>query len=97
MEPRFLEPGTNKLIMATQSYLLRTLHHNILIDTCVGNDKERRFSPLGLAKAAQNSWITSMPPGYMSMILILSFAPICMRITLVGILGSWRVLGTDLP
>ena len=45
MEPRFLEPGTNKLIMATQSYLLRTVHHNILIDTCVGNDKERRFYP----------------------------------------------------
>lgn len=45
MEPRFLEPGTNKLVMATQSYVLKTRHHNILIDACVGNDKERRFYP----------------------------------------------------
>lgn len=45
MEPRFLEPGTGKLVMATQSYVLRTRHHVILIDSCVGNDKERRFYP----------------------------------------------------
>ena len=37
MEPDFLEPGTNKLIMATQSYVLKTSHHTILIDSCVGN------------------------------------------------------------
>ena len=43
MEPRFLEPGTNRLIMATQSYVLKTQNYTILIDSCVGNDKERRF------------------------------------------------------
>ena len=43
MEPRFLEPGTGRLIMAVQSYVLRTRHHVILVDSCVGNDKERRF------------------------------------------------------
>ena len=45
MEPRFLEPGTGRLVMAVQSYVLRTRHHVILIDSCVGNDKERRFHP----------------------------------------------------
>ena len=45
MEPRFLEPGTGKLVMTTQSYVLRTLHHVILVDSCVGNEKERRFYP----------------------------------------------------
>jgi len=43
LEPRFLDPGTDKLVMATQSYVLRTRHHVILVDACVGNDKERRF------------------------------------------------------
>lgn len=45
LEPRFLEPGTGRLMMTTQSYVLQTRHHNILIDSCVGNDKERRFYP----------------------------------------------------
>ena len=45
MEPRFLEPGTGRLVMAIQSYVLKTRHHTILIDSCVGNDKERRFYP----------------------------------------------------
>ena len=45
MEPHFLEPGTNRLIMTTQSYLLRTPTYTILVDSCVGNHKERRFYP----------------------------------------------------
>ena len=43
LEPRFLDPATDKLVLAVQSYVLRTGHHTILVDTCVGNDKERRF------------------------------------------------------
>ncbi len=43
LEPRFLDPASGKLVMATQSYVLRTRHHAILVDACVGNDKERRF------------------------------------------------------
>ena len=43
LEPRFLDPATDKLVLVTQSYVLRTRHHVILIDSCVGNDKERRF------------------------------------------------------
>ena len=43
LEPRFLDPASNKLVMAMQSYLLRTRHRTILVDACVGNHKERRF------------------------------------------------------
>lgn len=39
LEPHALCPETDKLILPIQSYLLRTRHHTILIDTCVGNDK----------------------------------------------------------
>ncbi len=36
LEPRALEPGTGKIILPVQSYLLRSRHHSILIDTCIG-------------------------------------------------------------
>ena len=45
LEPRFLDPASNRVVMAMQSYLLRTRHRTILVDSCVGNDKERRFHP----------------------------------------------------
>jgi len=41
MAPAALDPATDKLIFCFQSYLVVTPHHKILIDTCVGNDKER--------------------------------------------------------
>ena len=45
LEPRSLDPATGKLIIAVQTYVVRTDHHTILIDTCVGNDKARSFTP----------------------------------------------------
>lgn len=39
LEPWALDPATGKLILAVQSYLLRTRRHTVLIDTCVGCDK----------------------------------------------------------
>ena len=45
LRPRFLDPATGKFVMAVQSYLLRTRRHTILVDGCVGNDKDRRFHP----------------------------------------------------
>jgi glyoxylase-like metal-dependent hydrolase (beta-lactamase superfamily II) len=41
MEPRFVDPKTGMLVLCIQSYLVVTPHHKILIDTCVGNHKER--------------------------------------------------------
>ena len=45
LTPRVIDPETGKLVLAIQSYVIRTRHHNILIDTCVGEDKERTFDP----------------------------------------------------
>ncbi|MBX6375754.1 MAG: MBL fold metallo-hydrolase [Acetobacteraceae bacterium] len=40
-----LDPKTGNLILCIQSYVLRTPHHTILIDTCVGNDKNNPTRP----------------------------------------------------
>jgi glyoxylase-like metal-dependent hydrolase (beta-lactamase superfamily II) len=39
--PRAIDPATGKLIFCIQSYLVRTPHHTILVDSCVGNHKPR--------------------------------------------------------
>ena len=39
--PHHFDAETGRIPMPVQSFVLRTKHHNILIDTCVGNDKER--------------------------------------------------------
>jgi glyoxylase-like metal-dependent hydrolase (beta-lactamase superfamily II) len=41
LEPRFIDPASGKLVLCIQSYLVCTPHHNILIDSCVGNHKPR--------------------------------------------------------
>jgi len=45
LEPAALEPATGKLIFCFQSYLVRTPHHVVLINSCVGNDKNRPTRP----------------------------------------------------
>jgi glyoxylase-like metal-dependent hydrolase (beta-lactamase superfamily II) len=45
LEPAALDPVTRKLIFCFQSYLVRTPHHVVLIDSCVGNDKNRPTRP----------------------------------------------------
>jgi glyoxylase-like metal-dependent hydrolase (beta-lactamase superfamily II) len=44
LQPRFLDP-TDQLMLCIQSYLVQTPHHNILVDTCVGNHKPRPTRP----------------------------------------------------
>ena len=40
LQPRFLD-ANDKLILCIQSYVVRTPHHTIMIDTCVGNHTPR--------------------------------------------------------
>jgi len=42
---RFVDVATNKLRMSSHSTVLRTPQGNILVDTCVGNDKHRPLMP----------------------------------------------------
>lgn len=44
-EARALDPATGKVNLCIQSYLVRTPQHTILVDSCVGNDKERPNRP----------------------------------------------------
>ena len=46
LEPDAMDPQSGALLFAVQSYLVRTPHHTILIDACVGNHKERPNRPL---------------------------------------------------
>lgn len=41
LAPHAYDRSTGKMILSSHSYLVTTRHHRILIDTCVGNHKER--------------------------------------------------------
>ncbi|MGH7115125.1 MAG: MBL fold metallo-hydrolase [Stellaceae bacterium] len=41
LEPAALDPATDMLVLCFQSYLVKTPHHTILVDSCIGNDKSR--------------------------------------------------------
>lgn len=45
LQPSFLDPATGQLVLCIQSYIVRTAHHVILIDSCVGNHKNRPAYP----------------------------------------------------
>ncbi|MDT8397874.1 MAG: MBL fold metallo-hydrolase [Pseudomonadales bacterium] len=45
LEPNALCPASGKLIIAIQTYVIRTRHHLILVDTCLGCDKTNTFFP----------------------------------------------------
>ncbi len=45
MEPAALDPATGKLVLCFQSYVVRTPDHTVLVDSCVGNDKDRATRP----------------------------------------------------
>ena len=44
-DPRLFDGSANLLIMSFHSVLVRTSHLTILVDTCIGNDKERPRNP----------------------------------------------------
>jgi glyoxylase-like metal-dependent hydrolase (beta-lactamase superfamily II) len=45
LRPVFIDPASGQLMLCVQSYVVRTKHHTILIDSCVGNHKERTNYP----------------------------------------------------
>ena len=44
LAPRYID-AAGKVVLCVQSYLVRTQHHNILVDACVGNHKSRPTRP----------------------------------------------------
>ena len=45
LQPHAMDPISGKLVFPMQSYVVQSKHHTILIDSCVGNHKERPFLP----------------------------------------------------
>ena len=45
LEPDALDPKSDALLFPMQSYIVRTAHHTVLIDSCVGNGKDRPKRP----------------------------------------------------
>jgi len=45
MEPWALDPATGKLILCFQSYIVQTPRHTVLVDSCIGNEKDRAAWP----------------------------------------------------
>jgi glyoxylase-like metal-dependent hydrolase (beta-lactamase superfamily II) len=43
--PSHYDPGADRFVMGTHSWVLKTRRHTILIDTCIGNHKFRPHSP----------------------------------------------------
>lgn len=41
LAPHFYTPADDRLRMSIHSFIVRTPHHTILVDTCLGNDKKR--------------------------------------------------------
>ncbi|MFL2771803.1 MAG: MBL fold metallo-hydrolase [Rhodospirillaceae bacterium] len=44
-DPRFYNAKTHMLMMSFHTFVIRTARNNILVDTCIGNDKERPELP----------------------------------------------------
>ena len=45
LQPAFIDPATGRLVLCVQSFVIKTQHQNILVDTCVGNHKPRPARP----------------------------------------------------
>jgi glyoxylase-like metal-dependent hydrolase (beta-lactamase superfamily II) len=45
LQPAFIDPATDRLVLCVQSFVIKTQHQNILVDTCVGNHKPRPARP----------------------------------------------------
>jgi len=45
LKPDAMDPHTGELLFPMQSYVVRTAHHTILIDGCIGNNKHRPTRP----------------------------------------------------
>jgi glyoxylase-like metal-dependent hydrolase (beta-lactamase superfamily II) len=43
--PQLLDPASSKLVFSFHSFVVKTGRHTILIDSCIGNDKERPARP----------------------------------------------------
>ena len=61
MEPAALDPATGMAVLCFQSYVVKTPHHTILVDACIGNDKSFPHRPTWHRKSDSN-WKLACAP-----------------------------------
>ncbi|WP_135466508.1 MBL fold metallo-hydrolase [Crenalkalicoccus roseus] len=59
LEPLALDPATGRLRLCIQSYVVRTPHRTILVDSCVGNGKNRPGRPFWHMKS-DDRWMRGL-------------------------------------
>ena len=59
LEPAGLDPRTNNVVLCFQSYVVKTPHHTVLVDTCIGNDKNHGHRPAWHRKNDPN-WMNAL-------------------------------------
>jgi glyoxylase-like metal-dependent hydrolase (beta-lactamase superfamily II) len=59
LEPAGLDPSTNHVVLCFQSYVVKTPHHTVLVDACIGNDKNHAHRPAWHRKNDPN-WMTAL-------------------------------------
>ena len=59
MEPAALDPATGMAVLCFQSYVVKTPHHTILVDACIGNDKSFPHRPTWHRKS-DSSWMQAL-------------------------------------
>lgn len=58
MQPTAMDPATGKLVLAIQSFLVRTRHNTIVVDTCVGDDKPRSMPRWNMTSSGR--WLQNL-------------------------------------
>jgi hypothetical protein len=91
--PRLIDPATGKLVFSFHSFVVKTGHHTILIDSCLGNDKERPTdrNSTGCAPPISPIW---PPPGFGPNRSTMSCARICTGTMSAGTHGSKTGIGS---
>jgi glyoxylase-like metal-dependent hydrolase (beta-lactamase superfamily II) len=59
LAPAALDPETGRAVLCFQSYVLKTPHHTILVDACIGNDKTFPLRPTWHKKTDGN-WMAAL-------------------------------------
>ncbi|HLY46370.1 MAG TPA: MBL fold metallo-hydrolase [Stellaceae bacterium] len=59
LAPSGYDPKTGNVVLCFQSYVVKTPHHNILVDACIGNDKTFPLRPTWNGKKDSN-WMAAL-------------------------------------
>ena len=59
MEQGAYDAGTGNVVLCFQSYVVKTPHHTVLVDTCIGNDKNHGHRPAWHRKNDPN-WMNAL-------------------------------------